>query len=401
MGEAKSTDALIIGGGIIGLATAFQLLKTLPHLKVTVLEKEVRLARSQSGRLPGVLQSGLSCGPGLLNPAFCREGRLAMERFCEGEGVPWRRCGKLILANGEEEDWLRLLRQRAEAEGIAGEWWGADRLREQVPQVAGVAGLFLSEAGVVDYEAVCERLARRVHEMGGEFHGSAEVGRLSQTAGEVHVETSKGLFEAKVLFNCAGLQADELARRAGASPGVWLVPFRASYQELDAEGRKWVDRLIYRVPSPGAAFGAVRLIPSTDGRVECGPQVVPALSRENRASWLRAWSDLSGQLNYPGFVPMIKRDWRSAVREGWRRCRGGSLIDEARRLLPGLEAWHFDSAPPGIFGRALRADGTFEQDLRVVRDGRMVHVCFVPEAGGTAALVIGRTLVGHAVEHLI
>jgi len=328
VGEAKSTDALIIGGGLIGLATAFQLLKTLPHLKITVLEKEGRLGAESERASSRVLQSGLWCGPGLLNPAFCREGRLALERFCEDEGVPWKRCGKLIVANGEEEDWLRQLRHRADAGGIAAEWWGSIGFGEQVPYVAGIAGIFLSEAGIVDYEAVCDRLARRIRDMGGEFHGNAEVNLLAQTSGSVQVETANAHFEAKVLFNCAGLQADELARRAGASPGVWLVPFRAAYQELDAEGRKWVDRLIYRVPSPVSAFGAVRLIPSTDGRVECGPQVAPAISRENRASWLRAWSDLSGQLNYPGFVPMIKRDWRSAVREGWRRCRGGGVVDE-------------------------------------------------------------------------
>jgi L-2-hydroxyglutarate oxidase len=401
VGDAKSQDALVIGGGLIGLATAFQLLRTLPHLKVSVLERESRLARAQSGRLPGLIQSELWCGPGLLDAAFCREGRQALERFCEDEGIPWSRCGTLVVAGGEEEEWLRQWQRRAESTGVEAEWWASARLREQVPKLAGASGLFLPESGVVDYEAVCTRLAHRVHELGGEFVGNTEVYSLTESSGEVRVESSGGVYAAKVLFNCAGLQADELARMAGASPELWLVPFRAGFQELDAEGRRWVNRVICRVPRPGALFGSVRLIPSMDGRVECGPSVSPAISRDLRAGWLRAWGDLASQMKFPGFVPMLKRDWPSALREGWRRCRGGNLIDEVRLLFPELEAWHFDEAPSGLFGRALRADGTFEQDLRIVRHGRMQHVCFVPEAGGTAALAIGRTLVSQAVSQLI
>jgi L-2-hydroxyglutarate oxidase len=270
-----------------------------------------------------------------------------------------------------------------------------------MPKLAGAAGLFLPETGMVDYEQVCARLAQRIHEMGGEFSGDTEVHSLTEVSDGVVVESSQGAFEAKVLFNCAGLQADELARRAGASPDLWLVPFRAAFLELDAEGRRWVDRVVYRVPQPGALFGAVRLIPAPNGRVECGPAVSPAVSRDLRAGWIRAWRDLAAQISYPGFVPMLKRDWPSALREGWRRCRGGDLIEEVRALLPGLEAWHFDAAPSGLFARALKADGTFELDLRIVRDGRMQHVCFVPEAGGTSALLIGRTLAGQAISYLI
>ncbi len=401
MGDVKSQDALVIGGGLIGLSTAYQLLKTLPHLKVTVLEREARLARVQSGRLPGVLDSGAGGGTGLLGASFCREGRLALERFCDEEEVPWRRCGQVFVATGEEEQWLRQWQQRAEVAGVACEWWSAERLREQMPKLSGASALSLPETGMVDYEQVCAKLAHRIHELGGEFVGNTEVHTLTAVSEGVRVESSQGSFEGKVLFNCAGLQADELARRAGAAPDFWLVPFRASFLELDAEGRRWIDRVIYRVPRPGALFGAVRLIPAPNGRVECGPSVTPAVSRDLRAGWIRAWKDLAAQIRYPGFVPMLSRDWPSALREGWRRCRGGNLIDEVREVVPELEAWHFDAAPPGLFARGLKLDGTFEHELRIIRDGRMQHVCFVPESGGAAALQIGRTLVGQAISYLL
>lgn len=401
MGEVKRFDALVIGGGLIGLSAAFQLLRTLPHLKVAVLEREDRLARAQSGRLPGLIHAEWGHGSGQLNPALGREGRQALERFCSEEGIPWERCGGLIVAGGEEEEWLQHWHRRAGASGVVSEWWGTERLREEMPKLAGASGLFLPETGIVDYAAVCARLAQRIHGLGGEFFGETEVRSLAERSGEVIVESSGGPYAGKVLFNCAGLQADELARMAGAAPDLWMVPFRASFQELDAEGRRWVNRVICRVPRPGALFGPVRLVPATDGRVECGAAVTPAVSREIRAGWLRAWRDLASGMRFPGFGPMLRDGWPSVLREGWRRCRGGNLVDEVRLLFPELEAWHFDPAPPGLFGRALKPDGTFEQDLRILRQGRMQHVCFVPEAGGTAALAIGRDLVARAVSHLL
>jgi L-2-hydroxyglutarate oxidase len=382
------------------LAVAFQLLRTLPHLKVALLEKETRLARGQTGRLAGVLQSGLWSGSGV-GPELCREGRLAFERFCDEEGIPWKRSGKLVVATGEEEQWLRQLEANAETLKLSSEWCGTERLREIMPALSAAAGLFLPGAGMVDYAQICERLAHRIHQMGGEFFGGAEVITLRQNGASVQVESTAGEFEGKVLFNCAGLCADDLARRAGADPGIWLVPFRAEYVELDAEGRSLIKLPVYRVPRPGALFGGLRLVPTVDGRVECGPGIRPAIARDERPDWWKAWRNLAAQVNEPGFVPMLQREWRDAVRHAWRRCQGDGVIQETRTLFPGLAAWNFDEAQSGRFARALRPDGKFTDDLCVIRAGRMLHVCHVPEAGGTAALSLAKGLVGQAVVHLV
>jgi L-2-hydroxyglutarate oxidase len=402
VGEVKSKDVLIIGGGLIGLATAYQLLRKLPHLRLALLEKQSRLVLGQSARLPGVLQSGIWSGtaPGL-GQDVSREGRRSLERFCDEEGVPWKRSGKLLVATGEEEAWLQSLCERAEAASISAEWWGPERLKERVPGLRAAAGLFLPEAGMVDYAQICERLVQRVHEMGGEFVGNAEVTELRQSAGRVQVESRAGSFEGKVLFNCSGMQADELTRRAGSDPGIWLVPFRAEFFELDAEGRRLIHLPIYRVPRPGASFGGLRLLPNLDGRVECGPGIRPTISREERPGWWRRWRILAAQVNDPGFVPMVHREWRDAVRLAWRRSRGGGVIEETRVLFPDLESWHFDAVSPGRFACPLRPDGSFDDSLRVVRDDRMIHVCHVPESARTAALTLAKNLAGQAVIYLL
>jgi L-2-hydroxyglutarate oxidase len=326
-----------------------------------------------------------------------------LERFCDEEGVPWKRCGTLLVAAGGEEDWLRRWGERAETVGEAAEWWSADRLREMAPRVAGRAALHVPTTGIVDYQAVCACLARRVHELGGEFFGGVEVRSWIQADGEVRARSNAGEFRARVLWNCAGVEAEALARRSGHDPGGAVVPLRNGYWELDARARLGADWILRRVPRPGEESGLrnLRLLPTTDGRVEFRTGLALAWrSGTSRSSGggLDGWGRL---LRQPGVVPWLRQE--AAELWGAQRLHGSRFraAEEAGALWAELEPYQLDRVRPGRTGLALRADGTVEPDLATTVEGRVAHVWHVPEEGATAVFAVSRHLVGLLVPQLL
>src|SRR5437868_932297 len=303
-------DVIIIGGGIVGLATAYRLTEQHPQRSVIVLEKESHVAAHQSGHNSGVLHSGIYYKPGSLKAATCRAGKRAMQAFCEREGIPFDLCGKVIVAVDESElPRLQALYERGRANQVRCEIINRERLQELEPHAEGLRAIHVPEAGITDYRAVCERLAARLGERGGKVQCGARVTGLKIKPTEIVAETTLGSFAAGVAVNCAGLHADRVARLAGIAPPLKIVPFRGEYYKLTREAESLCRALIYPVPDPRFPFLGVHFTRMIGGGVECGPNAVLALAREGyRKRDLRA-GDLFEALTYTGFLKLARRHW--------------------------------------------------------------------------------------------
>lgn len=396
---------LIVGGGIVGLATARELAGR-GHA-VNVLEAEDRIAAHQTGHNSGVIHSGLYYVPGSAKARLCTEGRDAMYRFCEEEGIAHRCTGKLVVARTRAEvERLDELERRGRANGLEGlERLTEDELRARHPRVAGVAGLWVRETGIVDYREVAAALARRVREAGGTVRTGARVvaietdGAASPGAAEevrVRLESGEEL-RGDFLVNCAGLQSDRVANLCRDGAGRWknlrIVPFRGEYREL-APGAA-TDFPVYPVPDPRFPFLGVHLTPTIDGRVEAGPNAVLALHRHGyrrpdplAVSGLAHPRDLFGTLAFPGFWRLALRHWRFGAAELARSWSDRLFHREMRRLVPGVEG--VERGHSGIRAQAVDRQGNLVDDFRIVHRERQVHVLNAPSPAATASLAIGR-----------
>ena len=391
----------IVGGGIVGLATAHALVRR--GRPVVVLEAEERLAAHQSGHNSGVIHSGLYYPAGSVKARLCVRGRDALYRFCEEEGIPHRRTGKLVVATGAEElPRLDELERRGRGNGLAGlERLSAGALRERFPEVAGVAGLLVGETGIVDFPAVARALARRVAEAGGEVRTGARVTGIAADGAGVRVELAAGEpVRAAFLVNCAGLQSDRVARLGGARPGVRIVPFRGEYYELAPAARGRVALPTYPVPDPRFPFLGVHLTPTVDGRVEAGPNAVLALARHGYRWGAVSPRDLAEVLAYPGFWRMAGRHWRYGAGEVRRSLDRRAFVREVRRLVPGLAPGDFVRCGAGVRAQAVDRQGGLVDDFRIVTTGRAVHVLNAPSPAATAALAIGEEIADRVEEGL-
>ncbi len=384
-------DVAIVGGGIVGLATAYQLARRAPGRSIIVLEKEAALATHQTGRNSGVIHSGIYYRPGSLKAENCREGRRALVAFCEREEIPFEVCGKVIVAVTEEErPRLHAILARGRANGIAGRLIGPEALREREPHVRGVEAILVPEAGIVDFRAVALRLAERVREQGHEVRTRAAVRDVAVRSDVFTLETTAGEVRARTLVNCAGLYADRLARMCGVEPGVRIIPFRGEYFELKPPARSLCRHLIYPVPDPAFPFLGVHFTRMIDGRVECGPSAILAFAREGYTFGTVDLRDLAEMVAYPGFRRLARQHWR----KGWFEVRQALskrvYLASLRRLVP--EVTLDDLAPrvAGVRAQAVRPDGTLVDDFLFAETDRAVHVCNAPSPAATAALNVGR-----------
>jgi (S)-2-hydroxyglutarate dehydrogenase len=340
-----------------------------------------------------VLHSGIYYAPGSTKARNCREGLAQMTAFCDAEGVPYDRCGKVIVAATPEElPPLAALEQRAAENGVAVERLDAAALREVEPHASGVAALHVPEAGIVDYRAVAARLAARVSDMGGSIVVGAAVRAARPDGAGLQVQTVAGPIRCGWLINCAGLFADRLARACGEDPPVRIVPFRGDYFTLPEEARHLCRGLIYPVPDPRFPFLGIHLSRRIDGRVDVGPSAVPALAREGYSKRALSPRDVAETLAYPGFHRLALRHWRFGVRELSQAASRRRYLRAARRLVPALERRHLQPAPAGIRAQALRRDGTLLDDFLFVDGERAVHVLSAASPAATAALRIGEVI---------
>jgi (S)-2-hydroxyglutarate dehydrogenase len=394
-------DVVVIGGGIVGLATAWRILEARPDLTVTVLERDDRVGAHQSSRNSGVLHAGLYYPPGSAKARWCREGKAALERFCADRGVPVERNGKVVVAvEPAELPRLRALAERARANGVRIEEVDAAGLREHEPHVTGVAGLWTPETAVTDFGAVCVALATEVHERGGEVRLGCEVRSLDDRDDAVRLTTTGGELTARVVVACAGVQSDRLAALTGDEGDERIVPFRGSWLVLRADRSHLVRGNVYPVPRPGLPFLGVHLTRRIDGEVWIGPNAVLALAREGAAPWSVRWADVADTLRFPGVWRLAARNAGVAVSELWRDRSLRATVREVRRYVPEVTVDDVARGPWGVRAQALRRDGTLVDDFSLGGDGRVLHVRNAPSPAATACLSIGAELRDRALTRL-
>ncbi|AZM54115.1 L-2-hydroxyglutarate oxidase [Streptomyces sp. WAC 01529] len=397
---AYDCDVLVIGGGIVGLATAYALTRAAPGTSVTVLEKESGPARHQTGRNSGVIHSGIYYPPGSLKARFAVRGAAEMIKFCAEYGIAHEVTGKLIVATERAElPRLHALVQRGRENGIPVRELGPAQIAEYEPEVRGLAAIHVGTTGVCDYGAVAEQLAAA---SGAEIRYGAggHVVRVDRRPLlGVAVRTADGaVVRGKVLVNCAGLHCDEVARLTGDDPGMRIVPFRGEYFELARP--ELVRGLVYPVPDPAFPFLGVHLTRGIDGGVHVGPNAVPALAREGYDWSVVRPRELAGTLGWPGSWRIARRHWRYGAGELRRSASKAAFTEAVRRLLPGVTAEDLVPAPAGVRAQAVLRDGTLVDDFLIREGARAVHVLNAPSPAATASLPIGREVALRALEAL-
>jgi len=387
-------DVVIIGGGIVGLATAYNLSQTHPDLRLAVLEKERELAQHQTGRNSGVLHSGIYYKPGSVKALTCQTGRAALLAFCDIEGIPYKICGKVIVAL-EDKDLARLemLSERGAANGIVCEQIDRGRLREIEPHAAGIRALYLPNAGTVDYRLVCDRLAQRVRDRGHGVLTNARVTGLIEGTDGVTAHSVAGDFTARYVVNCAGLHSDRVAAMGGSKPAARIVPFRGEYYRLKPEVQDLCNNLVYPVPDLQFPFLGVHFTRTAWGEVECGPNAVLAFAREGYRKRDVNLSDMVETLTYPGFLKLGSRYWQMGALEMWRSFSKAAFVRALQQLMPEITSAHLEPMPAGVRAQAVAFDGRILDDFAFAETPRMVHVVNAPSPAATAALSIGRAIV--------
>lgn len=388
-------DVAVIGAGIVGLATARELLRRTPGSRVIVLEKEDGPARHQSGHNSGVIHSGLYYRPGSEKARLCVAGNALLTAYCDERGIPYERCGKLVVASNEEElATLEELRRRGETNGLAGlRRLSAEEIREVEPHVVGTGALHVPSAGIVDYLAVARALGADVHNAGGEISYRSEVGSVEQRDGSVHLETRGRTIAAERVVGCAGLWSDRLAQRAGADPEPRIVPFRGDYYVLRPQRRSLVRGLVYPVPDPRFPFLGVHFTRRIDGAVWLGPNAVLAFARDGYRRTDVSVRDLVETVRASGFRKLARRYWRTGAAEMYRDFSRSAFLGELRRYLPELTAHDLLPGPSGVRAQAIAADGTLLDDFVFDRLGRLLNVRNAPSPAATSSLAIARTIV--------
>lgn len=387
---------VIIGGGIIGLATAYRILLDRPDAQVTVVEKEARVGAHQTGHNSGVIHAGVYYRPGSLKARLSVAGNQSMVEFCKDHGIAVDVCGKLIVATSPTElPRLHALHGRAVANGLAATRISSEQAREYEPHVAAVEAIHVPSTGIVDFSDVCRTLAGLLTDRGADLRLGTTVTGFAQRGATTVVQTTAGDLTADGLVSCAGLHADRIARLAGTRPPARIVPFRGEYYELRPERRHLVRGLIYPVPDPQFPFLGVHLTRMIDGSVHAGPNAVLALAREGYG-----WShinlrDLADALTYPGLWRLGRRHLRYGLDEVRRSLSAERFAASLARLVPGITADDLVRAEAGVRAQAITPDGDLVDDFLIVTRGRQVHVLNAPSPAATSALEIARHIVGH------
>lgn len=388
------SDILIIGGGIVGLATAYQFTKFFPRLKITLLEKESSLAIHQTGHNSGVLHTGIYYNPGSLKAVNCREGKTKMEMFCKDEGIELEICGKVIVAVSENElSTLESIYQRGRTNGVRCEMIGPEKLNELEPHVFGIRALHVPDAGIVNFKKVCDRLQFRIKEIGqNEIFLSRKVTSIKQSSQSIIVKTEKEEFESKHLVNCAGLYSDKVTAMTQSIESK-IVPFRGEYYEIIPEKRYLCKNLIYPVPDQNLPFLGVHFTRMIDGSVECGPNAVLAFAREGYKLNQINIFELAEVLSYSGFIKLAKKYWKSGIKELWRSISKKAFVMALQRLIPEICQEDLLVSPAGVRAQSVKPNGILEDDFIIKENNNIVNVCNAPSPAATSSLNIGKNIV--------
>jgi (S)-2-hydroxyglutarate dehydrogenase len=387
-------DVAVVGGGIVGLAIAYQITQQFPGRRVVLLEKEATLAAHQTGHNSGVLHSGIYYKPGSLRAINCRAGKQAMEAFCAAEGIPFEICGKVIVALDDSElPALDRLMERGQANGVQCTMIDAGRLRELEPHAAGVKAIHVAETGIVDYRKVCERLAERVREREGQVLTGARVRGMTQQPNGVVVHSAAGDVTARCVVTCAGLHCDRVTAMSGQKLDAKIVPFRGEYYALKPAAHHLCRNLIYPVADPKFPFLGVPFTRMIRGGVECGPNAVLAFAREGYRKTDINIADLAETLTYPGFLRMAFRHWRMGMGELWRSYSKRAFVRALQRLLPAIRAEDLEAIPAGVRAQLVARDGSMVDDIVIRENERVLNIGNTPSPAATASLNISKLIV--------
>jgi len=386
-------DVAIIGGGIVGLATAYRLTQRFPGRSLVVLEKEDRVAAHQTGRNSGVIHSGIYYKPGSLKARNCRAGKEQLEAFCGAHDVAFERCGKVIVAATEDErPRLHAIYERGQQNGVACELIGPERLGELEPFVRGVEAIHVPGTGIVDYVGMARALARLVEEAGHPVQLRSPVKGVEKHTDALTLETPTGTIRARYAVNCAGLYADRIALMSGTDPEARIVPFRGEYFTLKPQAEHLCRALIYPTPDPEFPFLGVHFTRMVGGGVECGPSAVLAFAREGYTFGEVDLGDLWQTLTYPGFLALSFKYWRKGLREMRQSLDRSVYLQSLRHLVPGVQADDLVRAPAGVRAQAVKPNGDLVDDFWIRGTDRMLHVINAPSPAATASLAIGQYL---------
>ncbi len=387
-------DLVIIGGGIVGLASAFQCLQKRPGIKLLLLEKEEELAHHQTGRNSGVIHSGIYYKPGSLKALNCREGYRQLLEFCQSHDVPHEICGKIIVATDPKElPRLATLEKRAVENGLKGvKQIAAQDIAQYEPHVQGIAGLHVPETGIVDYRQLCEKLGAEIQKNGGKIRLSTRLLSIDETRSGLNLETTAGTFQTQQLCTCAGLHSDRLARQSDPDVDLRIIPFRGEYYELAPEKQHLVKNLIYPVPDPAFPFLGVHFTRMVEGGVEAGPNAVLALAREGYKWTDLNLQDLADTFAWPGFWKLARKHWKMGSDEIVRSLSKKAFTHALQRLIPEIQESDLTPAPSGVRAQACNNAGALLDDFSILQRGRTLHVCNAPSPAATAALAIGDSI---------
>jgi len=398
----ESFDVTIVGGGIVGLATALRLQQRRPALTIAILEKEPELATHQTGHNSGVLHAGLYYQPGSRKARLCREGKTEMEAFAEAHDIPVDHCGKLVVVvDPSELARLDALRDRAVANGVPGlEVVDRERIRELEPHAAGIRGLWSPRTGVIDFRRVALSMADELRAGGAEIRTGHTVSAIDVRPSEVVVTTGRGDVTSRLVVTCAGLQADRVAALSGDTGGPSIVPFRGDYYTLSPQASGLVRGLIYPVPDPRFPFLGVHLTKRIDGSVIAGPNAVLAFAREGYRRRDVDARDLIAALTDRGFLRLAGRYLPTGIAEMWRDWSKSAFVQQLQRYVPELRPDQVTFGPSGVRAQALARNGTLVDDFAFSGGPRVLHVRNAPSPAATSSLAIGSVLADEAFQRL-
>ncbi|HEY2920901.1 MAG TPA: L-2-hydroxyglutarate oxidase [Candidatus Binatia bacterium] len=403
---ASQYDLAIIGGGILGLATALKIAAAHPKVRLLILEKEAQLARHQTGNNSGVIHSGLYYRPGSLKASGCVTGRKALIAFCDKNSVPYEICGKVVVATRQEElPRLDELHRRGIANGLQGlEIIGPERLKELEPHAIGIKGLYVPETGIIDYKKVADAYAEHIRDAGGDIRLSQRVVGMLDRPDEIVLQTSGGDYRTKYLINCCGLQSDLVAKMMGAISAAdqeehRIIPFRGEYYKIAPQRQFLVRNLIYPVPDPNFPFLGVHFTRMAKGGVEAGPNAVLAYAREGYRHTNVNVKDLWQTVSFKGFWAMTGKYWQTGFGELYRSLSKSAFVHALQKLLPEIRESDLVPGGAGVRAQAVSASGALVDDFVIKQSPRAIHILNAPSPGATASLAIGQSIAEMAAKN--
>jgi L-2-hydroxyglutarate oxidase len=392
-------DYLVVGGGIVGISTAWQLLQRYPQKKIMVLEKEPRFAGHQTGHNSGVIHAGVYYQPGSLKADFCRRGNVATIKFCQEHNIPYEQCGKLLVATNQKEyNLMEKLFERAGENKIEAEWLTREQLTKREPNISGLGAFFVNRTGIVDYGQVTEKMAQLFKDQGGRVRLDCEVRNLEENDNGIRVHTSLENFDTRYLIACSGLMADRLVKMLNIQPEFQIVPFRGEYFRLPPDKSDIINHLIYPIPDPEMPFLGVHLTRMIDGTVTVGPNAVLGLKREGYKKTDVSFRDIKEMMGFSGFWKVMRQNLKAGLSEFKNSIFKSGYLELVRKYCPQIKLSDLTPYPAGVRAQAVARDGTLIHDFLFVNTHRTFHVCNAPSPAATSAIPIGAYIVDRAEE---